>query len=328
MPLFSVVIPTFNRRDLVLRAVRSAMVQRFRDHEIIVVDDGSSDGTVEALRQLGGGVRTLRQQNLGPAAARTAGARAARGTYVVFLDSDDRWFPWTLAAFDAALKAHPGATWLYGGGTLEGSADAITEQDVVTTHFDGYSAAAAALGLMPLPSGVAISREVFLAHEGFRPTMRVAEDLDLWFRIAGEHGFVLIDAPPTYVRAVGRGSLGENLAHAHRGMMDLLRRERQGAYGTAREPAFVRRAIVSRQLMYYADACRRRGRGRLAARLYLEVLRSQACSRFREAPFGGRRNRFLLTFPLALASPSLHRRLKRVLAPRSSRGGPVVHDRG
>ncbi len=72
MVQFSVIIPTYNRRERVLRAVRTVLAQRFSSYEIVVVDDGSTDGTFEARRRLRGPVRTVRQQNVGPAAARTA----------------------------------------------------------------------------------------------------------------------------------------------------------------------------------------------------------------------------------------------------------------
>jgi glycosyltransferase involved in cell wall biosynthesis len=79
MPLFSVVIPTYNRRERLLRAVASVHAQTFTDYELIVVDDGSSDGTVEALAKVQGPVTAIRQANRGPAAARSAGVRAATG---------------------------------------------------------------------------------------------------------------------------------------------------------------------------------------------------------------------------------------------------------
>jgi glycosyltransferase involved in cell wall biosynthesis len=93
-PLFSVIIPTFNRRDAVIAAVRSVLDQSVRDLEAIVVDDGSTDGTAEALAAIEDPrVRILVQANAGAAAARNRGIAQARGRYVAFLDSDDRFFP-------------------------------------------------------------------------------------------------------------------------------------------------------------------------------------------------------------------------------------------
>ena len=107
-PLFSVVVPTFNRRELLTAALDSIRDQTFTRFEVIVVDDGSSDGTAEYLKSLGDRIQLLTQRNLGPGAARNRGLERARGRYVAFLDSDDLWFPWTLETY-AALAADHGA---------------------------------------------------------------------------------------------------------------------------------------------------------------------------------------------------------------------------
>jgi len=91
-PRFSVVVPTYNRADSVAATLDSVFAQTFADLEVIVVDDGSSDGTLEALARIDDPrLIVVAQQNAGPAAARNHGVRRARGEYVAFLDSDDRW---------------------------------------------------------------------------------------------------------------------------------------------------------------------------------------------------------------------------------------------
>jgi len=93
-PRFTVVIPTFNRRDAVVEAVRSALDQTVADIEVIVIDDGSSDGTPSAVAALGDErLHVIVQPNAGASAARNRGIAYARGRYVAFLDSDDRFFP-------------------------------------------------------------------------------------------------------------------------------------------------------------------------------------------------------------------------------------------
>src|SRR5262245_53825606 len=96
-PQFSVIIPTHNRLCLLQRALGSVRNQTFRDYEVIVVDDGSSDGTWNYLGSLVPFIKALRQENRGPGPARNLGATHATGSYLAFLDSDDLWFPWTLA---------------------------------------------------------------------------------------------------------------------------------------------------------------------------------------------------------------------------------------
>ena len=93
MPLVSVIIPAFNREHCIRQSVDSALAQTFKDFEIIVVDDGSSDGTVEILKSYGDKIRLICQKNAGAGAARNTAIRVAQGKYVAFLDSDDHWRP-------------------------------------------------------------------------------------------------------------------------------------------------------------------------------------------------------------------------------------------
>ncbi len=103
VPQFSVIIPTFNRVELLKRALDSVFGQRFKEFEMIVVDDGSTDGTREYLEDLGAAVKFWTQPNSGPSGARNTGVRQARGEYLAFLDSDDLWFPWTLDVYATVL---------------------------------------------------------------------------------------------------------------------------------------------------------------------------------------------------------------------------------
>jgi glycosyltransferase involved in cell wall biosynthesis len=92
-PLVSVIIPTFNRAHCLSDAIDSIVNQGIGSVEIIVVDDGSTDGTSEMLKNSGPNVRYLYQENQGPGTARNYGLREAKGTYIAFLDSDDVWLP-------------------------------------------------------------------------------------------------------------------------------------------------------------------------------------------------------------------------------------------
>src|SRR5438552_6692933 len=106
MFLFSVIIPTYNRRELLRRTLGSVWRQTFKDYEVLVVDDGSTDGTYEELTASAAPLHVLRQQNTGPGEARNLAAQSARGNYLAFLDSDDWWFPWTLACFAKLIQQH------------------------------------------------------------------------------------------------------------------------------------------------------------------------------------------------------------------------------
>ena len=109
MPRVSVVIPTYNRSDYILEAVESILTQTYRDFEIIIVDDGSTDDTRDVLAgQIEAGtIRYIYQENRSKSAARNHGIRLAKGEYIAFLDSDDLFTPTKLAKQVAFLDEHP-----------------------------------------------------------------------------------------------------------------------------------------------------------------------------------------------------------------------------
>jgi glycosyltransferase involved in cell wall biosynthesis len=109
----SVIIPVYNAEHTIIRAVNSVLDQRFESKEIIAVDDGCTDSSFSILATYSDRIRTLRQRNRGAAAARNAGARAATGEYLAFLDADDEWLPGKLRACADALDASPGAAVAY-----------------------------------------------------------------------------------------------------------------------------------------------------------------------------------------------------------------------
>lgn len=105
----SVIVPTYNRCRFLLETVESILQQKFRDFELIVVDDGSTDETQEVLKPYGDQVRYLFQENRGAAVARNRGAKAARGEYLAFCDDDDLWRPDHLELLSGLLREHPHA---------------------------------------------------------------------------------------------------------------------------------------------------------------------------------------------------------------------------
>jgi glycosyltransferase involved in cell wall biosynthesis len=108
--MFSIVIPLWNKRETVEPAIASALAQSMRDFELIVVDDGSTDGSHEAVEAIGDSrIRILTQANAGPGAARNTGMQAARHDWIAFLDADDIWLPDHLAELDRLRVRFPDA---------------------------------------------------------------------------------------------------------------------------------------------------------------------------------------------------------------------------
>jgi Glycosyl transferase family 2 len=213
-PTVSVIIPTYQRRELVKRAIASVFAQSYRDFEVIVVDDGSADRTSEALAPLGARIRYRRQPNRGVAAARNAGIAIARGSIVAFLDSDDRWLPEHLAVLTGALARYPEAVLastcperLIGG--RQGPESARLVEPFPRMFFavvPGY------------PSCVAVSRSALDAIGGFDERFPVAEDVDLWLRLAIRGRFVTVQR-----RTVVKQYTDDGLKHTARRRGDYLK---------------------------------------------------------------------------------------------------------
>src|SRR5262245_10638842 len=106
MPLFSTVIPVYNRAELIRATLDSVLAQELPDQEASVGDDGSTDATLQTLASCGTRIRVLERKNSGPAVARNLGIQPATGEYIATFDSDDLWFPWTLATYAEAIRRH------------------------------------------------------------------------------------------------------------------------------------------------------------------------------------------------------------------------------
>jgi glycosyltransferase involved in cell wall biosynthesis len=106
MPQVSIILPTFNRGDTIDRAITSVIEQSFEDWELIVVDDGSTDGTYDIVKDVDPRVQIIRQANVGCYAARNRGLKISRGEFLTFLDSDDEWLEHFLELTVGYLKSH------------------------------------------------------------------------------------------------------------------------------------------------------------------------------------------------------------------------------
>jgi glycosyltransferase involved in cell wall biosynthesis len=188
MPRVSVIIPSYNRKPLLFEAIDSVRNQTYRDFEIIVADDGSTDGSPdEVLRRYGSDVRVLRLPHTGlPASGRNAGIQAAQGEFVAFLDSDDLWLPQKLERQMAVADRNPRAALFYSLAKKFGS----PMSKGVTMRFHYRPSRCAFYFLLfynSIPTLTALVRRSALdtvGHFDTDPDLRAAEDYDLWLRIA------------------------------------------------------------------------------------------------------------------------------------------------
>ena len=215
-PFFSIIIPTYNRREFLKIAVDSVLSQSFSDYELIVVDDGSTDNTKEIVhsswliahsrekhnRQLNAGryslntVRYIYQSNRGPAAARNRGIKEAKGKFICFLDSDDRFRKQKLEIAYSYINKYPqyrifhtDEIWYRNGKMLP--------QKAYHKKPDGYVFRNSLRMCSISISTAVINREVFEKVGLFDENMPACEDYDFWLRAASLYPIKLIPNPLT-----------------------------------------------------------------------------------------------------------------------------------
>jgi GT2 family glycosyltransferase len=202
-PAFTIVIPAYNAAATVESCIRSALAQTEPDLEVVVVDDGSSDGTGDVARGVTDSrVRVHAQANGGLPAARNAGIARARGELVCFLDADDLLLPHYLRTVGETLAAHPDADFVYGDAwTFSDRTRRVRKR--TTTYFvrpprpapttaDGMLEELIRRNFMIIP--VAVRRSVIVAAGMFDETMTSAEDWDMWVRLSAA-GHLAVEAP-------------------------------------------------------------------------------------------------------------------------------------
>lgn len=204
-------MPAYNARPFIEDAIRSVLNQDYPNLELVVVDDGSKDGTPDAAEQFGSRVKVLRQDNSGPAAARNSGIAAARGDFITFLDADDVWLPGKVSMQVQYLQHHPDVGVVFGG----------------FLHWcpqpDGSYLAAPApvnlgspLKLVPEHSGwiykdilldsviciitAMVRRSVIETVGVFDESLRTGEDYDFWLRVSRQFRAAGFDRTLAYYR--------------------------------------------------------------------------------------------------------------------------------
>lgn len=315
-PLVSVIMPSYNTARFIGEAIDSVLEQDYPHKELIVIDDGSTDGTVDVVRGYGERVRLITQHNQGAAVARNAGLAAARGELIAFQDSDDLWLPGKLRAQVGHLQRHPEVGLVYGRW-------AVWKPDA-----DGRFAPARAIPPPPEPdaappavvaegSGWLYNRLLFgsLMHTitvmvrrslidrvgAFDPTLKRGQDYDYWIRASRETEIHQLDRQMARYRLHGEGCIRKwPEANYERLVVEkaLARWGLEGPNGERSAPAAIRRRLADTSFRFgyhhfwegdprlalraFADAAARRP-GRPAAWRYLAMSALRAALPLRAA---------------------------------------------
>ncbi len=264
--MISVIIPVYNVARFVREAVDSALGQTRRDIEVIVVDDGSTDGSAGALHDLSDPrLRVIRQDNAGSGAARNAGLRLASGELVAFLDADDRWAPQNLERQAAFLENHPEVDMTFGHSLVideEGGS-----QGFKTSSVAGVVSLARLLRVNEIGNGscLLLRREALDRAGWFDPRLPACVDIDVWLRVAALRPGNVVAIPEVLTfRRRRRGQISGDWRRMEAAYLQLLERLRQRALPDLRREENRSRAGRYR---YYACLACEAGENGSAARL-------------------------------------------------------------
>ena len=294
-PVVSVVIPVFNGAAFVAKAVASVRAQNIPDVEIIVVDDGSTDGTQTVLAQLAAtsGIRWFQQDHGGPARSRNRGIREASGEFIALLDCDDIWLPGKLDAqlqiFNARREVglvHTDYEVVDEQGRIEDRVAARRSPEPLVRAFAG--------GHTALPSTLLIRRTILETVQCLDPELYGSEDADLTIRLYAVTAFECVDR--VLVRKLQRGHGYRDMAFdetQHRTKILVSRRRFLERLDQRVPLTSEQRAALAREWANYfllsGSAAERSGKTTEARSCYLQVIR--------KAPFRLRGyTRFLRTF--------------------------------
>ena len=201
MPLVSVVIPVFNGEKTIRETIESVLNQTLTDFELVVINDGSQDGTLDIVERIPDSrIKVFSYPNAGQSTSRNRGIEIAKGDYISFIDADDLWTPDKLEAQLQALQANPKAgvayswtDWIDESSQLLGKGSYNTEQGAVFTKL-------LLNDFVANGSNVLIRRQALTEVGGFDPSVTPAEDWDLWLRLAARYEFVAVRSPQILYR--------------------------------------------------------------------------------------------------------------------------------
>ena len=209
----SVVVPTYNRAETLLRALESVVIQTVPVNEVIVVDDGSTDDTAKSVTDYFPNVRYIFQTRKGVSAARNRGILTAKSQWIAFLDSDDEWLPNKLAVQIQALTeqpqysiCHTDEIWIRNGKRV----NPMKKHRKYGGHIFKKCLPLCSIS----PSSVIIKRNVFDDIGYFDETLPACEDYDLWLRICAKYPVLFVDSQ--LIKKYGGHD--DQLSRAHWGM--------------------------------------------------------------------------------------------------------------
>ncbi len=279
-PRFSILMPVFNRCDYLREAIDSVFSQTFKDFELIIIDDGSSDASLEVIASYGPRVKFLQQSHQGPEVARNYGATHARGEYLVFLDSDDFFFPFALATLDRVIRH------FHSPPLILATVKFFEQEQVPPTppscpieifRYKNFLSRTRPLGTAitaaNLMDSIVVRKSVFEEVGGMRassPETFYNEDSHLLLKLGTQEPCVVIQRPAITAYRKHDNNMTGSVTGIAEGWLRLSRAERLGEYpGKNKWGRYAH--IGGRTLQWAVNYCWPNGQRKLALQLLLET---------------------------------------------------------
>jgi glycosyltransferase involved in cell wall biosynthesis len=265
-PLVSVVIPTFNRAWALKKAIDSVLDQDYKNFELIVVDDGSTDNTESLIKKYDeGSVRFIQQPNLGVSVARNKGISVSSGALIAFLDSDDYWYPEKLSAQVDFFSKNPDALicqteeiWIRNGKRVNPKKKHKKLGGMIFTP-------SLALCLVS-PSAVMVRKSLFDKVDTFDESLPACEDYDLWLRVTCRYPVGLIETPLIVKTGGHEDQLSSTVGLDKYRIYALKKILKTGLLDETLTIAA--ESMLKKKCRIYADGCKNRGRNTVAMYYY------------------------------------------------------------
>ncbi len=224
MPLISVVIPVYNGEKTIRETIESVLNQTYRDFELIVINDGSQDATVEIVESIQDPrIKLLSYPNAGQAESRNRGVSHAVGKFIAFLDADDLWTPDKLEAQLKALQANPQAAVAYSWTNyIDESSQFLRQGSYVSAAGDVFKNLLV-VNFLENGSNPLIRAQALAQVGGFDGSVTPAEDWDMWLRLATRYQFVAVPSPQILYR-VSTSSSSANVFKLEAGCLPAIER--------------------------------------------------------------------------------------------------------
>lgn len=248
--MFSIVIPVYNRSAVLKRAIQSALDQTFKDFEVIVVDDGSSEDVAAVAHSFQDKrISVTRLPHMGGNVARNVGIAQSRFDWIAFLDSDDRWAENKLEKFHAYVSKNPESEIIYSGFTYWDA-----EKDLFYPKIDmmpdNITSVLLVKNVVHGTSLIVVKKKLLLQIDGFDIRLKARQDIDLYVRLGDLKPFHFIPESLCFITFTAEKRISKNPANRLQGYLLFFKKHRHRMNGR-------QRSYTSKRILYFALQCRK-----------------------------------------------------------------------